>query len=127
MNETLIIGRQTPADLIPCGSGIESLSRRHARVSTSPNRQGYYQLEDLQSTNGTFIFRNGGWQRITRAEVTDQEVLRFGNYTTTLSELMCVTRMVPQERTRPVEPESGEWIRNPLTGEIIYSNDIRRL
>jgi len=54
----IVLGRGTSAvpppevDLEPYGAGMAGVSRRHARLLRRPD--GWY-LEDLQSTNGTFL------------------------------------------------------------------------
>ena len=58
MNQkTYTIGRMAPADIIVSGPGMDTLSRMHASITASPRGGGYYQLVDLDSSNGTFVNR----------------------------------------------------------------------
>jgi pSer/pThr/pTyr-binding forkhead associated (FHA) protein len=48
------------------------VSKRHAEVFLD---QGKYWIEDTQSTNGTFLYRNGLFQRIQRSELRDGDLV----------------------------------------------------
>ncbi len=65
----LVIGRQPPAD-VPLGDA--SLSRQHARVE---RRGGQVRIEDLGSTNGTWLRR----ERVESADVAPGDALHFGS------------------------------------------------
>ena len=105
-------------------------SRHHAElVVTLPGdtRQAAYVLKDRNSTNGTRVFRDGGWQRIRSATVHPAERVRFGDYEMAVAELL--RRAAPpgaafgtstgvRERSRP-DPLSGAVKRNPGTGEVV--------
>ncbi|MDX2065569.1 MAG: FHA domain-containing protein [Fimbriimonadaceae bacterium] len=58
--------------LIPEGTYV---SRRHARISL---QDGAYHVEDLGSSNGTFLLRTD-FERVDTAELTDGDVIAFGN------------------------------------------------
>src|SRR6185369_18068440 len=64
-----IIGRGTEADLWLDDGGV---SRRHAKVSCRSD--GRYFVEDLGSTNGTFL----GAQRVTVTEIRNGERIQLG-------------------------------------------------
>jgi diguanylate cyclase (GGDEF)-like protein len=66
---SFIIGRDDQCDLV---IHHHSVSRRHARVHCS---DGVYTLEDLQSTNGTYI----NDIPVTRAALADGDYVRIGN------------------------------------------------
>lgn len=64
-----VIGRGTDADVWIEDGGV---SRRHARVTVRPD--GRYFLEDLGSTNGTFL----GTQRISTSEIRPGDRIQLG-------------------------------------------------
>src|SRR5215472_4611666 len=69
---TLVIGRDEAADLV---LDDPSVSRRHARVMASSN--GGFMIEDLGSTNGTFL----RGQRIQRAWLAASDRVQLGQST----------------------------------------------
>ena len=104
-------------------------SRHHAELVVTlsgDTRQAAYVLKDRNSTNGTRVFRDGGWRRIRSATVRPEELLRFGDYEIAVAELL--RRAAPSsaafgpttagERSRP-DPLSGPVKRNPGTGEVV--------
>ncbi len=115
-----IIGRTAPADIIPNGPGYDTLSRRHASITKSSRGSGYYYVSDLDSTNGTFVYRNGSWVRITTAEVHETEDIRFGRFNTTLEALLNKTIVVKQADITDIIRPEGVWERDPHTGEIRF-------
>lgn len=76
-----IIGRFDPAvgpvdvDLGPLPEGAY-VSRRHARVSRA---EGAWRVEDLGSSNGTFVLRNGDFERVESADLGDGDEFALGN------------------------------------------------
>lgn len=65
-----VVGRDTNADfMIP----RSSVSRNHSRLS--PGADGHWWVEDLGSTNGTFVNE----ERITRRQLREGDQLRFGD------------------------------------------------
>ena len=76
-----VIGRFDPSvgpvdvDLgnIPEGSYV---SRKHAKIILDGEA---YKLVDLGSSNGTYVMRNGDFERVEEAELTDGEEFALGN------------------------------------------------
>ena len=61
-SEGLILGRESSScNLIIAADGV---SRRHSRVAKTPSGGGWV-VEDLGSTNGTYVFASNGWARVT--------------------------------------------------------------
>ncbi len=65
-----------------------TVSRQHAELET--RKGGAYTLRDLDSTYGTRIFRDGEWLNIIEVEVTDATEVTFGEYRTTIGELVAL-------------------------------------
>jgi len=75
--EGIVIGR----DPAHCSLVVQSpsVSRRHARVSQGPSPDSWT-LEDLNSTNGTFVMERAAWVRITApATLTIFKRFRLGD------------------------------------------------
>ena len=62
----------------------ETVSRRHAELRLEAEG---WTLFDLNSSNGTFVTRDGREARCNRALVTASDQLRFGSVETTLPEI----------------------------------------
>lgn len=76
----ITIGKSADNDFVADNAEV---SRHHARLVQAPD--GAYMLEDLQSTNGTFV--NG--IQVMRKRVTDTDTLRFGDtFEATLSDIL---------------------------------------
>lgn len=117
--DSYIVGRSAPATLIATGPGQDSLSRQHASITPSPKGAGYFNVSDLDSTNGTFVNHNGVWTPIQSAEVHECELIRFGSFCTTLEELLNKTRtVVVEDKTQPIT--QGTWERDPYTGIVRF-------
>ena len=65
----------------------QSVSKRHAELTISPDGRAYY-LVDCGSSNGTFILRQGSWQRIKQETVGADDHLRFGAVQIPMRELL---------------------------------------
>jgi pSer/pThr/pTyr-binding forkhead associated (FHA) protein len=79
----IIVGRSKGADI-----QIDNLavSKEHARIIT---RQGRYSLEDLNSTNGTYVNN----EKVARAMLKDGDVITIGKHAITVS--------IPKAEGRP--------------------------
>jgi hypothetical protein len=71
LSRRLGIGRSTSCE-IAISDTMGFVSKRHAEVFPD---QGRYWIEDTQSTNGTFLYRNGVFQRIQRNELHDGDLI----------------------------------------------------
>lgn len=56
-----------------------TVSRRHAAITKDAN--GAVVLVDLNSKNGTYVYNNGVFERVSKVELKDGLVLRLGMYT----------------------------------------------
>jgi ABC transport system ATP-binding/permease protein len=73
VGQVIVIGRDPDCDIM---LDAPQISRQHARLT----RTAYgWIVEDLGAANGTFVHTPTS-EPITRAEVTDQDVLYFGSY-----------------------------------------------
>jgi len=128
-----IIGRAEDCDMV---LDHPSVSRMHATVQATP--EGYLAVVDADSSNGTFLHRNGRWIRIRKVILGTQDRVRFGEHEVPVGQL--VELLGQQDRIRLREGYSvrgkpllfddwpGEAIRprivlenprrNPLTGDI---------
>lgn len=75
------IGRGTDVDVSLRSSKV---SRLHAELEITA---GGYRLTDLESTNGTRVFRAGRWRVVRQEFVEPQDRLEFGDKRTTVAEL----------------------------------------
>lgn len=62
-------------DLGPLPEGVY-VSRKHARLGFA---DGIWTIEDLGSSNGTFILRDSEFQRVETAELADGDEIALGN------------------------------------------------
>jgi pSer/pThr/pTyr-binding forkhead associated (FHA) protein len=77
------IGRGSECDLV---LKHDSVSRFHAGIEVTD--EGYLAVRDSQSSNGTFLHRNGHWIRTRRVILGTQDRIRFGDHEVALSELI---------------------------------------
>jgi len=105
---TLIIGREHDCDIVLPDEEV-TVSRYHAQLVEDHGRWG---ILDLQSANGSRVFRNGRWEPVPVADdkqypsnsnhsgsalaISEGERLRFGEYITTLAHLL--TRRIAPHR-----------------------------
>ena len=64
-----------------------SVSRRHAELVVPQACASGYVVKDCGSSNGTFVWRGGRWERVREEVVEAREPLRFGNYETSAATL----------------------------------------
>lgn len=120
-----LIGRKSPADIIPTGAKQETVSAEHALMEQT-DTPGVWLLTDLGSSNGTFVQTPNGWVRLQArrtAKVNTATRLRFGFLETTLAELLDRKTQIPQNVVAPHRSATGSkgaYVRNPLTGEIQF-------
>jgi len=127
------IGRSEHCDVV---LGHHSVSRQHATVQATAD--GYLAVTDTDSSNGTFLHRNGHWIRVRRVILGTEDRIRFGEEEVPVDRL--VQLLTPHARVRLREGYSvrgkpllfderaGEHARprivlenprrNPLTGDI---------
>ncbi|MGU3480152.1 FHA domain-containing protein [Methylobacterium sp. D48H] len=90
----------------------QSISRVHATISHLPNDRLI--VEDLDSSNGTYLRSKGIWKKFQQRIVDVSEEIRFGRYTILLSDLLQQVQ-IPAGRVK--------FRRNPETGEIIQATE----
>ena len=121
------VGRSKQCDIV-----LEdpSVSRLHARVRLS--KKGYLEVEDLNSTNGTYLHRTGKWIRVSRVQLGRQDGVRFGTEEVALDDLAKVfgeTVILRRQSRGPAGDrlladmgEDREILenprRNPFTGNV---------
>jgi pSer/pThr/pTyr-binding forkhead associated (FHA) protein len=85
----LVIGRSPDCDIV---FDDDTVSRHHAELRLEADG---WTLVDLESSNGTFLTRDGLEDRLGRAQVTRFDALRFGAVPTTLPELFRRVGILP--------------------------------
>ena len=110
-------------------------SRLHAELEVRPSEQPSkprYVLRDCNSTNGTRVLRNGRWLRVDAEAVQSTDKVRFGDYETTVGELL---RRVASGNTPGAgrgrkdgqdHRLAGPVKRNPGTGEVMRDREDER-
>jgi pSer/pThr/pTyr-binding forkhead associated (FHA) protein len=113
-----------------------SVSRRHATVQTT--EEGYLAVQDTDSSNGTWLHRNGRWIRVRRVILGAGDRVRFGDCEVALERLVELfgertgvrLREGWNARGRPLVFDPAVTLsqkprtvlehprRNPLTGDI---------
>jgi pSer/pThr/pTyr-binding forkhead associated (FHA) protein len=109
--QTYNVGRQPdPSQPRIVISGDKTVSQSHCRISSLGN--GYFNLEDSRSTNGTFVREPGGWRRIERIQLRPDDQIRLGNHVTTIAELLksAVDTCAPMKFVRS---DTGEVVKRP--------------
>ena len=108
-------------------------SRLHAELEVRPPTQSskpLYLLRDCDSRNGTWVFRGGRWVRLGAEVVQAADRVRFGDYETTVAELLrragvpIDTPGTGDEGQRaPDHRLAGPVKRNPGTGEVMRDRE----
>lgn len=83
-NKSFIIGRLAPSDLIPKGDRMDTVSASHARLEIN---DGFYQIFDLNSTNGLYVKSGTNWRRVTKAQILRHTPIRLGYLETSIEAL----------------------------------------
>ncbi len=73
-----------------------AVSRKHAELVFLGD--GRCRLRDRRSTYGTFVLRNGHWEKIQETVVDDDDVLRFGNWQSSTRQLAMLLRINEADR-----------------------------
>ncbi len=77
------IGRSAQCDLV---LDHDSVSRVHARIEVTGD--GFLAVTDQQSSNGTYLHRNGRWIRVLKVILGTQDRVRFGDHEVSLDRLV---------------------------------------
>jgi pSer/pThr/pTyr-binding forkhead associated (FHA) protein len=132
-HETRTIGRD-PGCHVLLRHG--SVSRIHATARLTP--EGYLAVQDAESSNGTFLHRNGRWIRVRKVILGAQDRIRFGEQELELERLLACFGQDSRVRLREGYSVRGKPLvfddrlgelrrprvvlenprRNPLTGDI---------
>ncbi len=132
-NSGKTIGRGGECDLV---LKHDSVSRLHAEIEVS--KEGYLSVSDSNSSNGTFLHRNGRWIRTRRVILGTQDRIRFGEHEVALAELVTLFGAHSRVQLREGYSVRGKPLlfdqlladlpkpkivlenprRNPLTGDI---------
>ena len=115
------IGRSRRMDVSLLSAKV---SRRHAELDVGGPHANRYVLRDCNSANGTSVFREGRWRRISREVVRPSERVRFGDFETTIAKLLAAAPAARGEAAKDQRPSSkdrpvGPVKRNPGTGEVM--------
>jgi hypothetical protein len=110
---SFVIGRQGSGADIQVPPRFTFVSRLHARISAFPG--GRYLLEDLNSSNGTFVLANGMWEQVSRADVDATTPILLADYQTSIAELLRgLPAMMQRQAPAPVAPVAAPMQRNQL-------------
>ena len=128
-SRAITVGRGGQCDIV---LDDVSVSRRHARVELTA--RGYLSVQDLESTNGTFLKRSGPWIRVQAVRLGRRDAIRFGEHEIKLEQLASafgdtVTLRLRSSTAGRVSdrlltdlPTEREFIehpkRNPVTGKV---------
>jgi len=112
-NSGKTIGRAGDCDLV---LEHDSVSRKHAEVEVTP--EGYLAVLDAQSSNGTFLSRNGRWIRARKVILGIQDRIRFGDQEVPLDRLVNLFESDSRVRLR-----EGYWVRGkPLLFDHLHTD-----
>ncbi len=112
---TLTIGRHPDADVRIDPNGSRAVSRTHAEVTLA---DGLYYLIDRNSSYGTHVLGGSGWREHRQGYVDASARVRFGDYETSLADLLGRAKQRSPAVEVPYEPLSIRPRRNPGTGEV---------
>ena len=106
-------GRGTECDIV---FDHASVSRVHVHVEVTD--EGYLEVQDAGSVNGTFLNRNGTWIRIRKVILGTQDRLKLGDLEVPLEQLLAVFGDQRRVRLRDGYSVRGK----PLVFEQIFAN-----
>lgn len=77
MAQELIVGRSQSSSIkIPAAK--DAVSGQHVRITINDN--GIWKLEDLKSSNGTYVRdENGEFHRVYNKQIHESDIIRLGN------------------------------------------------
>lgn len=77
MAQELIVGRSQSSSIkIPAAK--DAVSGQHVRITINDN--GIWKLEDLKSSNGTYVRdENGEFHRVYNKQIQESDIIRLGN------------------------------------------------
>ena len=91
-----IVGRGENADI---KVNDASVSGSHLRLSL---QEGQWMVEDLQSTNGTFLLKDVGKVKVNRTVVRETDELMLGHYRVSIATLLAsVVVDTPEQQNKP--------------------------
>ena len=133
IEESKTVGRSADSDLVLPHA---SVSRLHATIGVTD--EGFLSVQDADSSNGTFLHRNGRWVRARRIILGSKDRIRFGDQEVDLERLVSLFGSRSRVRLREGYSARGKPLvfddilqdlpkpkvilenprRNPLTGDI---------
>lgn len=93
-----------------------TVSRQHAELET--RKRGSYVLRDLDSTYGTRIFREGEWLNVIEVEVTDATEVTFGEYRSTIGEIVALATGAPEAEAAPAADAPAQPAAAPVADPV---------
>lgn len=104
MNKTrFTVGRDISAD-IPIAD--QSVSRIHAEISLVEGDRLF--VTDCQSSNGTFVLRDGSERRITQEKVLPTDRIKFGGIAIAAADLLSAVRRIAGPVQTPAGGDPGK-------------------
>ena len=133
IEESKTLGRSGGCDLVLPHA---SVSRLHATIRVT--EEGFLSVQDADSSNGTFLHRNGHWIQVRRVILGSEDRIRFGEQEVGLDRLVGLFGSRSRVRLREGYTARGKPLifdeilrdlpkpkvilenprRNPLTGDI---------
>lgn len=104
MSRVYSIGRGRGSD-IPIRE--DSVSREHAQLAFTDD--GRCHLKDCDSTYGTFVLRDGRWERIKQTVIELDDLLRFGNWQVKTAQIVKMLRA--EESALQAQSQKTSFIR----------------
>jgi pSer/pThr/pTyr-binding forkhead associated (FHA) protein len=101
----------------------KTVSKHHAELTVGEDGRSLY-LVDCGSSNGTFVQRDGRWERIKQERIKEDDIVRFGSSKVRIRELIKrLPQRKPHETIMVEAPENKTVLkafRNAETGEVEY-------